>query len=445
MNFIYLLLFSETVLLFIIMISSKMDYSSPAFITVSMFILSTFCATYNVELWDVHFSLKAYFYVMAGLNMVAIVDYLSRRIYHKTQLVWIDRPTVCNSKPIRINGGVRLTFNICVFLMMVYFVLTIMRFGGGGLSAISVVKFADDLKIPAAAKACLRILRVIQYPCLFIVMFNMIVCGDKFKKNIGLVLPIFFSCIVIFFSGSRGPYTYMIFASYIYMVMFERYKHGWRNIDIKKYIKPIIIAVIVFLFIFFGTRTIVKGYAISETATQYITFYFGSPIHLLSKLLDNPTKAYPHAYSIPGANVFVSFFEELYKFGLFNEEIHLGQTGFMYIGGKAVGGGNAYSMFGSIYNDFGYVGAVVFVGVFYWIVNYFYYKKIKYSKSIIRHQVDLLIFGYFSYLIFMQFFVNTVIYLKMQTLLEVLVMVVTYKILIKVRIGKNRIKRYKEI
>lgn len=433
MNWIYLLGIYEIGLILIILWYTKSDYTSPAFITVGMFLLATLCTIFNINYWNVNFSSSAFLLIVSGLSVLTIVEILISSNISKGY-AWIDFPVARYGNPIEVSRGTLFLISSTCFFMMGYYVAAVWRKGGGGLASISRLKYDTEISVNSLARLSNRVLRVVAYPCLYIFFNNVIWCKQKIRKNIKLLIPVSFSAVSILFSGTRGPYLYMIFTSIIYVAMFERYKNGWRKINLNRYLKPLIIFVVIFLVGFYSTSSITKGRSTSFTFIQYFTYYLGSPVHLLSKLMDNLSKGYPKQYSIPGVNVFTSLFEELYNWGIFKEEVHLGQTGFIYVGGSFDGGGNAFTMFGAIYNDYGFFGSLVFVGIFYGIIDLYYYKKIKYRRRLIPQGLSLLVYGYFSFLVFMNFFVCSVIYLKVQTIIEVLVMVTIYQILSHLRL-----------
>lgn len=103
--------------------------------------------------------------------------------------------------------------------------------------------------------------------------------------------------------------------------MLQRFKKGWK-VKLKNYIKPIAIFLGIFVAVFIGSRTIVKGHDFTSTEIEYFTFYLGSPLHLFNKIIDDTTAAFPtHYNNILGAHTFKWFYQELYKFGLISTNI----------------------------------------------------------------------------------------------------------------------------
>lgn len=436
-NYIYPLIITEILLLFFTLYFTQVDYTSPSVVTLVMFLLSTICVLWNKNNWNVIFNGKTFLIVIVTLFVMSCTELLMYTVLNKKSR-WLDQEIIKNETPFKVANTVMIGVSVLSFIFMMIFIREVRKLGGGGLASIAIVKQDEELEVSSIAKIALRVIRVLPYPCIFIFAHNVILCKQRISKNLKLFIPVIMAVIVIFFSGSRGPYVYIVLSAFVYVVMFERYKNGWKNINIKKYIKPIIISIVLFMFIFVGTRSLVKGHEFTSTAIEYVTFYFGSPIHLLNKIVNDISLGFPTEYKLFGANTFASFYEEMHKFGLVNESIQLNQTAFIAVGGNFIGGGNVFTFIASPLNDFGVIGLLIYVFFFYAIICGFYYRRIKNCRFIKRNYISVLLYGYFFYLIFMTFYVTTTVYLKMQTILEVVIMLLFYEIMIKfkVKFGK---------
>ncbi len=94
-------------------------------------------------------------------------------------------------------------------------------------------------------------------------------------------------------------------------------------------------------------------------------------------------------------------------------------------------------MFSAPFNDFGALGAIVFIALMYFLFDLLYYKKIKYNKSIKKSYIWLLLLGYLYNYVFMTFFKTTTTTWKFQVLVEALIMVFIYKFVTRVKIAKK--------
>lgn len=438
-NYLYLLMTIKIILLLFVVKYTHMDFTSPSFITILMFLISTLCIIWNEDYWEVSFLPQTCFVVAGGLLLIVFLELLIKNIYYKKN-VWLDKDIYANAVPIYFDTVVKLLFFTMTTLMTAIFVFSVIRAGGVNygsvFDAISIVHVDDEVSTGILGIICARMMRLITYPCLFFFTFNVFLCGEQLKKNLWLILVILESFIVIFFSGVRSTYLYYIFAGFFYTIMLQRFKNGWRKVDIKKYIKPVIFLGSAFLAIFLGSRTIVKGHDFTSTGLEYITFYLGSPLHLFNKIIDNTTAAFPTNYTnIIGAHTFKWLYQEFYKFGLMDTYIEA--TNFNYVGGGFYGGGNVYTMFAYTLHDFGYFGMYICILFLYYIFISIYYKRFRYCDYIGGQITRLMVFGSFYHIIFMTFYGILVSQLKLQTIFETIIMIFVFRYLPKIRITRK--------
>ena len=81
MNYLYLLLITEIVFLLIHMAATKLDFTSPGFVTLALFILSTVCVIWNEDYWDVEFHPLTYWLVTAGLAVAIGVELIIKLLF----------------------------------------------------------------------------------------------------------------------------------------------------------------------------------------------------------------------------------------------------------------------------------------------------------------------------------------------------------------------------
>lgn len=438
MTWLLVFAFVEIFLLYLCANFTKMDIISPGFVTITMFLIATLCVIHNVEYWNVNFSNETCFVMSSGLIAVVITEYVVKYLSKKRN-VWKDAENIKNEKPIVVSEG---TWLICATFSIVgslFYVISVMKTAGVmNVLAISIVRFNEELNINIVAKMCYRILKQMPYPFLFIMIHNVVLCKESIKRNGKYVVPIICSCIATFFSGSRGPYLYILLALFVYYVMFYRYRYGRRKGEIKKVSKKMIIAIIALIIVFVGTREIVKGTENRRSGLEYIEYYIGSPIHLFDKIVENPNLAYPENYGLPGAHTFALFWQDMYNYGIVNEFLENQDGRYIGIGGNFIGIGNVYTFFSAPFIEFGYWGMIIFVILFYCIANFLYYKKIINSEYIGSSYGYLIVFGYSFNYIFMTFFKITTAGIKMQTVFEGFVMYLIFVFLKKIKISFDK-------
>lgn len=438
MNYLYLLLITEIVFLLIHMAATQLDFTSPGFITLGVFILSTLCVIWNEEYWDVEFLPLTYWLITAGLAVMIAVELVIKLLFQSNRRkVWLDRQKFAEFKGYQISLMTQLVLALAFTAMAVIYILAIIRAGGSNdvLSNIGVVHNDIEIEVGTIPTICIRVLRLEAFVFLYFFVCNVFICKQKFLQNVLLLVPIIATLAALFFSGVRSTFVYYFLAAIFYSVMLRRFKMGWHTVKLRKYIKYIIIFGGAFMVLFIVTRSIVKNHEFKSTGMEYITFYLGSPVHLLNKIINDTTQAFPTHYTdIVGAHTFKMFYQELYKFGLMNIKVE--ETFFVAVGGGYRGGGNVYTIFGPSYHDFGFAGTLVYIAVFYGIFSYIYYKRFRYGLSIAKSHSALVLFGAYYYFVLMSYYGTLTAQLKLQTFLEMAIIVILYKFIPRIKITR---------
>ncbi len=94
--YVYLLLFTELILLGYSWIIFKSDFISPSIIRHALFTVSTICFIFNLENWTVKFGFKAYsLFLFSFLIMISVEKFLmNHKIVvsrHKQQIVDLSK------------------------------------------------------------------------------------------------------------------------------------------------------------------------------------------------------------------------------------------------------------------------------------------------------------------------------------------------------------------
>ena len=438
MNYLYLLLITEIAFLLIHMAATQLDFTSPGFITLSIFILSTICVIWNEDYWDVEFEPLTYWLITAGLAVAIAVELLIKLLFqmHRKK-VWIDQEKFIGFKGYQISTMTQLFSALIFTAMAAAYILAIIRAGGNNdlLTNIGVVHNDIEIEVGTIPTICIRVLRLEAFVYLYFFICNVFVCKQKFLQNALLLVPVIATLAAVFFSGVRSTFVYYFLAAFFYAVMLKRFKTSWRTVKFRKYFKYIVIFGSLFALMFIVTRTIVKNHEFKSTGMEYITFYLGSPIHLLNRIIKDTTQAFPTHYTdVLGAHTFKMFYQEMYKFGFMSFKVE--ETYFVAVGGGYHGGGNVYTIFGPSYHDFGFAGTMVYTAVFYAVFNFFYYKCFRYGIYIAKSHSALVLYGAYFYLVLMSYYGTLTAQLKLQTLLEMAVIVVLYKYIPRIKIRR---------
>lgn len=435
MNSLYILFIGEFFLLLWVLTFTKTDIICPSFITVLMFFLSTVCIMWNEKYWGVEFKIKTTLVVLFGLFLICFLEYFVKILYvKKSYYIWKDKTDYFQFTSMEMSKGMGVIFTFFTTLLMVIYILGVFRSGGTTslLKAIGVVHNNSESSVGLLPTIAIRILNKIAYPCVFIMAYNAV--KGNLKRNMWLLIPTIESCIGIFFSGVRSTFMYVIFAFIVYYIIFYRFKNGWRSVKLKTYIKPLFIMTVIFLIVFVGSRSIVKNREYTSSILEYITFYLGSPLHLFNRIIDNLDMGLPLAQgSYVGTYSFTWLYQELYKFGILGKDT-IDATRFVAVGGSYYGGGNVFTIFSSAMQDFGLFGMYVYILVIYYLILRCYYKNFKYNRFIKKSEIKLLVFGYFSNYYLMAFYCALSKQFKIQTILEIFIMIVVYKCLMKYKV-----------
>lgn len=438
MNWIYVLAFCVTLITVSALVLTNRDYAAPAVITCVMFTLETFCVVKNVDYWDVRMSAKTCWIVIGGLALIVLLDVLCRILWNKREPFSVRE--YLNTRPIRISPLVWYAVLLFHIFASCYYIFSVMRVGGSySLAAIGIVKKSTELNVDPIAKACYRLLRQTPYTFFYIFAYNTIVCKQNVKRSSFVLIPAFIAALGIFFSGSRAQFMVMLEATAIYFYIFMSYKNGWKRVRVEKYYNLIVIAVCLLLCFFVFSRGIVKGKSYEKpNYLEYFEYYLGSPLHLFNKVVENPAVAYPEHYDVFAERTFGAAWVDAYKRGLSDTKIIVisgieGDGHFVPLGGASQGSGNVYTVFSAPYTDFGIVGMYVFVALLYSVFDVVYYKVIRGSQSIRKRQVYILLFGYCYNYIFMTFFKTTTSVIKLQTILEAVIMILFFLMVTSVK------------
>ncbi|NCC01770.1 MAG: oligosaccharide repeat unit polymerase [Clostridia bacterium] len=415
---LWLMLIFEILLIVVIFYFTNGDYISPSFITIVPFAIATAAIIINEDYWSVSYSFSSAIVILTGLALIVLEEILVKSLMAKKAYIARDNVKLHRFDIEKISLHYLEIFALFSVGMMLYYVFDIVRTGGATtniLSNIGIVHTDADLKISLLGRLFFRIGKNLAYPSLFIIIYN-IVAKNRFVKYklICLIIPIISSIVMLFFCGGRSGYLSIIVAALVFYIMLKRTLCVRREIRLKKIIKPLILVMVVFLLVFFGSKTVIKNKENTSTPIQYITYYVGSPLYLFDKVKDDVDIYFPYSGDLPGAYSFIGIYQDVLGKNI------IPSNRFCYIGGKAIGGGNVYTIFAIPYRDFGVVGMYAFILIYYSIFIFLYYKIFYYPRSI-KYTKRLFILGILYNMIFMSFYVSMSSNFKLSTIVELIV------------------------
>ena len=135
-----------------------------------------------------------------------------------------------------------------------------------------------------------------------------------------------------------------------------------------------------------------------------------------------------------GGTSFANLYGYLYTKGIVNAPV--GILNFTPLDNDISRAGNEYTIFMRPYHDFGYVGMLIFIMIFYHIISKTYYKLL-FSKCKKNTKFSLMVFSYFYFMIVMSFYYAfTAQEVRPQTLVLMMFMYVLYITIFRVRVKK---------
>lgn len=437
MAYIFVVLIAELILLITVIILTAFDYTCPSFITLIMFILSTISYIYNFENWNVELNGMTVVIMISGLFTVVFVEALVRDNYLKRYNNKENHGflRVESEEPWVKDRIMKWLIFISSILMMLIYVREVRTIGhslnlANMISSIGAVK-NSEYHTSALATICLRIGYAMANLYAFIFCHNVILSHESFIKNVYLLISAVAGVVSSFFSGSRSLMFGTIFSFIFYYIIFNRVKKGWKEVKIGKYLKYIIPVMVLFLAIFYVSRSIVKNREYNTSAIDYITYYLGNSQQLL-----NLSTFYDNVFNIeskyPGLYTFQFLYNELSGFGLVSLPTRVSSP-FLNLDTGVLTRGNVYTLFGEPYHDFGLIGMLVYVALFYFIVSHYYYKYIRYWNNRPKSKKVLLLFGTQYYFVLFTFYLAPTIWIKIQTIVTMVIVLIAYKVLTKWR------------
>lgn len=439
-----LLLITELILLVYAYSVFKGDIISPSIVTLVLFSLSTVCWLYGLSDWkNVYFTGKGYLlFALSFILMVSTERFISR---HKFVFGRGKRKSSnCvgyTSQIIEVKSGI----DIVLFLFLIFCALlyiyrvyaTGMSLGAAGLLAsIGVNKEEGDYD--TISRLLYNILRMSSYVYAVIVCNNIFCCKDKIKNNIKGIIIIILTVLATFFSGQRS--TAICYVAAIIVAMFISIydaRRSERKINVKKFVRRIVLLGCVVLVVFFLSANIVKATSVEREFIDYMTYYFGSTTALMGTIVEEPSLCHEDFVGYFGEKTFQGFWNDMYSYGIVSAPpagrrwINLGS----HITNRA---GNEYTFLCGPYIDFGFIGTLIFIIVFYAVFSYIYYWLIKKKRNTVNRIITIAIYIFLYAMVAMSFYQDTIrTYTRLMNVLYVIYIVVFCKLFIVIRKDKD--------
>lgn len=413
--FVLLLLFVEVILFGIAWYLFKGDLVSPSIFTLAFFILSTLSFMSNMSEWLVVCTFKGVMLFALSFIFMISVEYLFSHykiIYGKAKGLYAS----CTEANYNQHLYISKPFNIILFLLFasfsLYYIYQVyqsgMHLGATGLlDSIGINKEKGQYDL--FARLSYNIVRMASYVYIVIFTNNVFKNKEKISKNLLSLLVIFFTILITFVSGQRSACICYIIAIFVStMISLYGFKKLGKTFNVNKYIKKIVSIAISIIVLFALSANIVKGTNIQRDFCYYITYYFGSTVALMLRIVENPTLCHEPFIGYFGEKTFLGFWRDMHSYGLVSKApadrrwINMGSALHPY------SAGNEYTFFCGPYIDFGFLGTLIFIIIFYSVFSYLYYAKILRGKNSICKFIICAIYIWLYTLVAMSFYQDTI-------------------------------------
>ena len=446
------------ILLFVIFllgyVVSDGDFLSPTCIASLGFIFSTLCATLNASYWGLKLETQTIDVIFVGLFVYLAVEILVKfslfRKYKSTSSKFDSTYKV--NHHIEISNTLMIISIIgtlgVIFLYLRQVLRVARRHGGSGslglmlnlyrrLSSFNVLDTRDTFPFWLNLLYVVVIGMGLFWSYIFV---NNYLIEKKINLNLLLNLVLIVLSVVMNIVNANRTRMIMLAISIMVYVWFIWHRmYGWKSgVKIKTLVK-IAVAVIGFIFIFFGIRNIV-GRNDSRSLLYVITHYFGVPIAGLNEFLKNPVQS-----TIWGKETFAGINNYIGNHYGRLDLVYSTQKEFRNIQGINIG--NVYTAFRSYLHDFGFGGMLLLTALESLVMSTLYYSsKKRISHKIIDTKLLILpLFYYANVLLFYADWFYEQINISIFRMIVILLIIITFINNNSLRIGKVKLLGHKTV
>lgn len=436
LNFAILILITGLLSVWIY-IRTRGEILSCAFFSLSThFIAILLLCIVSILYWKIGITIDTILVITLGLFSIIIAELLAQFKY---------RHKVLNNQPVYKEIRIR----YCNILLLIYIVAALLYFrsilqvgaslGFHDLSAIGEVKENMSIgeKMNPIVRQMYKVINAANYIHAFIFAHNVFLVKKSWKGQCKHLLPFITAIFVTFASGGRVDIFKEIVAVIFIFYMVFREAGKWGHLYIYKIAKYAIPLMVTFLIFFHAVSLIVKSNAYERdksTFFEYIAYYTGSPIQVLNLKLDDNEDRWK--YKAFGYQTFSGIYN---LFGYEDPKEKSIGSGMIPLGGFSDTGGNAMTLIGRLYFDFGLFGMSIFLFITYYLFARYYYKYILNTYCSCKRNQRLILYAFcYTSIIVLAFYDSCYwIFLSTTGLLTLLILFIMYKIYFKLLLVKK--------
>jgi len=434
--FVILLLITELTLLGFCWYWTDGDIISPSVVTLALFIISTACFWYDTKYWDVVFSFKAYMlFSLSFLLMVFTERFISK---HRIVLRKKKNNNSANTKKYLLSirkpfsMALLFFFTACSLLYMYRVYQSGMAHGALSLlTSIGINK--EEAEYDGFTRLLYNLTRFAGYVYAMIFANNVFGCKQRIKDNFASLWIIFLTLIITFFSGQRSSLICFVFSIIVAVgiALYDSQRIG-KKVDAKKLVRKLIIICVIILGGFYLSANIVKGTNLQRDPVYYLTYYFGSTTALMGKIVTDPSLCHQPFVGYFGEKTFMGFWNTMYSWGIVNQAP--ADRAWIKMGGSVAGAGNEFTFLCGPYIDFGFIGTLIFILIFYGVFSYLYYWRIRKAPINNKRYTTIAIYLFLYTLISMSFYQDTIrSYSRPINILYVVYLIAFCKVFLRMR------------
>jgi oligosaccharide repeat unit polymerase len=379
-----------------------------------MFIISTACAAYGVSDWrNINFSFKACaLFSLSFTIMVFTEKFIAKHKIVLKKNLDINKIQNIASDELSIKKPWNKILIFIFALLTLLYIYKVYKLGvslgaTSLLSSIGYNKRYGDYDV--IARTAFNIVRFSSFIYIVILSNNVIICKRKIRENLDCVFVVLSTAIMAYFSGQRAvAITYIISVVVAVLIAVKSTVKTEIKINVKKIVKKSIVLGIFIILIFYLSHSVVKAGSTKSDFVEYIIYYFGSTTALMGNIVADPSSCHYPFVGYFGEKTFLGFWSTMYSWGVVKEppaEVKWISLGVI---NKPTSAGNEFTFFCGPYIDFGFVGTLIFIFLFYAFFSWFYYHKIlnvKYDKN---KYINLAIYLYLYSMVAMSFYEDTI-------------------------------------
>lgn len=369
------------------------EIMSCSFVTVSFIGVSATLLYFQSLVWNIELNSLALWLLSCGVLASCIGDLRAQKKYRHSVI------------QIEIQSE-RFSFRYCNILIIIYIISTalyvweIRRLGNmigyNDLNAIGEVKASiDELgsKMNPIVRQMYKVVTAASYIHTLVFANNVFLAKSKWSKELKHLLPFGCTIIITLASGGRlNIYKVMIGLVFIgYMIIRE--SSSWKDLYVRKVLKIGLPLMLGFILLFSAVGVIVKDDTENRKKMEivkYISYYAGGSIQVFNLKVEDGRERW--SYERFGNYTFSEIYK-LLSMGKDRKSERIGD-GMIYLGGLSGVAGNAMTIFGGAYQDFGAIGMIVFMFIVYYLFGKYYYKSILGTFSSYKRNRNLLVYTY---------------------------------------------------